>query len=422
MQLIADFHIHSHHAYATSPELTLENIYYWSKLKGIHVIATGDITHPQWFKEIQTKLSEDDTGLLQLKPSYRQEIDTKLPTHSLDKPHRFILSTEVSCIYHRHGKLRKVHLVILFPNIKSVARLNTLLATNTNLQQDGRPTLAMDSYELLHNCLEIDPNIRIIPAHAWTPWFGIFGSKSGFDTLEEAFGDLTSHIRAIETGLSSDPPMNWQLESLDNITLTSSSDAHSLQKLGREATIVDSKPNYLDIIGALDANDDRLTGTIEFYPQEGKYHHDGHRACGINFSPQESNTHQNQCPVCGQPLTLGVLHRIQSLSNRPSKHGHHAKQVHYSIPLVELIAHTLGVKSITSKRVQAMYQKLLQITDEFTLLRSTPISQINLINEPVALAVANMRKGNVHITPGYDGVFGSIRVDHLPRSPQLSLV
>ena len=422
MELVADFHIHSHHAYATSKHLTLENIYLWAKLKGVNLIATGDITHPEWFSQIESKLQETKPGLYSLNSSIKKKIDQDIPKALQPNPCHFILATEVSCIYKRHAKTRKVHLLLLFPNIKTVKQLSQKLSKITNLHQDGRPTLGLDSYHLLQMCLEIDQHIMLIPAHAWTPWFGIFGSKSGFDTLEEAFADLTPHIYAIETGLSSDPQMNWQLSQHDHLTLISNSDAHSLQKLGREATLLSCQLTYQDIAQAIKTNDDRLIGTIEFYPQEGKYHHDGHRDCNVRCNPSQSQKNNNICPTCTKPLTLGVLNRIQSLADRNPTHTHQPKKVDYIIPLAELIAHTLNIKNPQAKRVQTIYQQFINHANEFTLLRKTPASTLAAIHEPTSIAIHNMRQGNVSIQPGYDGVFGAISVDHTPQNPQLNLL
>lgn len=408
MELIVDLHIHSHYAYATSKDMDLAGIYKWGKIKGISVIGTGDITHPAWFREVSEKLEQVDGGLYQLKKSFSKTIDEQLPLSCRTDVLRFIPTVEVSTIYSKNGKVRKIHQVLIFPDLETAGRMNTELAKVGNLHSDGRPTLGLDSKELLRMFNSVTDTGMIIPAHIWTPWFGLFGSKSGFDSLQEAYEELGSHITAIETGLSSDPAMNWLLPELQQVAITSNSDAHSPQKLGREATVIESELSYSEILAALRTNDERLVGTIEFYPEEGKYHLDGHRACGISLSPEETARLQGLCPVCGKGVTVGVQNRVSQLAQ--PNHLEFKKKVEYIIPLTELIAHTLHVKTVTSKRVQQQYVQLIaEYGDEFSILRQVSTAALRHKGfEAVATALDNMRSGNVVITPGYDGVYGVI--------------
>ncbi|MDQ5951076.1 MAG: hypothetical protein QG639_353, partial [Patescibacteria group bacterium] len=351
MQHIVDLHIHSHYSRATSKDMNLSGIYKWGKLKGISIIGTGDITHPAWFREISERLEVGADGLYQLKKSFAEKIDEQLPARFQKTTIHFIPTVEISTIYSKAGKVRKIHQVIVLPDLAAASRMNTELATIGNLSADGRPILGLDSKRLLEIVLSISDQAMIIPAHIWTPWFGMFGSKSGFDSIQEAYEDLSLEIMAIETGLSSDPAMNWQIPELQKVAITSHSDAHSPQKLGREATLINCELSYQNIIEALKTNDERLVGTIEFYPQEGKYHYDGHRGCGVSFSPEESSHLEGICPVCGKGLTIGVENRVQQLSQPNNEQF--KKNVEYIIPLTELIANSLHLKSTNSKKVQA---------------------------------------------------------------------
>lgn len=424
MELIVDLHLHSHYSRATSKDMNLAGIYKWGQLKGISVIGTGDITHPAWYREVSEKLEQTDTGLYQLKKTIANKIDATIPISCRNQSISFIPTVEISTIYSKLGKVRKIHQVVVLPDLLAAARMNKELAKIGNLSADGRPILSLDSKELLTIILSVSDEAMIIPAHIWTPWFGIFGSKSGFDSLMEAYEELATDITVIETGLSSDPLMNWDIPELHQRAITSNSDAHSPQKLGREATVVDCKLSYTDIIETLRTNDNRLTGTIEFYPQEGKYHFDGHRACGISFSPEITAQHQGICPVCGKPLTIGVENRIQQLSHSTTKPFQ--KKVEYIIPLAELIANTLQVKSVLSRRVQEQYHSVLEACgDEFSILRTVDSDVIKKKGfEQLAQAIHNMRTGKVAITPGYDGIYGTVQVfteDSPANTEQLGL-
>ncbi|MBK5277007.1 MAG: DNA helicase UvrD [Desulfuromonadales bacterium] len=403
--LIADLHIHSRYSRGCSRDLSPETLWRWSQLKGIGVVGTGDFTHPGWIAELQDKLESDEGGLLKLRPGL------SLPDvySSCRADVRFLLTSEISCIYRRHDRTRKVHLVLLAPDFPTVARINAALAGIGNLASDGRPILGLDAYVLLEMMLSISPDIMVIPAHAWTPHFSVFGAFSGFDSLEECFGDLTPHIRAIETGLSSDPAMNRRIPALDGIQLISCSDAHSPAKLGREATFFDCPPSYAAITAAL-ATGDGLAGTIEFFPQEGKYYLDGHRDCGICLEPEQTRACGGRCPKCGGKLTVGVLHRVEELASRTvADQPDRFPPFESLVPLVELISSIAGFGT-ASKRVQAIYFTLLErLGSEFYILREASEDAIAAASsQAVATAIVNMRRGIVSISPGYDGKFGRV--------------
>jgi len=299
------------------------------------------------------------------------------------------------------------------PSFETVSAINARLDRIGNLKADGRPILGLDSKELLRIVLESDPRVLYIPAHVWTPWFGLFGSKSGFDRLEDCYDELTPYITAIETGLSSDPAMNWRVSQLDHIAVTSNSDAHSPQKLGREATLVNAGLSFDDIIGAYKTNDERLVGTIEFFPEEGKYHADGHRACNVRFTPEQTREHNGLCPVCGKPLIVGVENRLGEVADRaPGVALNARKKVEYIIPLAEIIAELKVVTSTGGKAVQAEYHTVLaRLGDEFSVLRNVPVEAIKEAGFPLlAIAIDRLRKGDVVREPGYDGVYGTVRV------------
>jgi len=364
MRFIADFHIHSPYSRATSRLLSLENIVSWAVKKGITVVGTGDFTHPKWLSEIYEKLEESGDGFYRLKNRSGSSCKTET---------RFVISGEISCIYKKDGKLRKVHNLILLPDIESAKRLNNRLSRIGNLEADGRPILGLDSRELLDIVLETSPDAFFIPAHVWTPWFSVFGSRSGFDSIEECFGDLSDYIYALETGLSSDPPMNRLLSSLDKYILISNSDAHSPTKLGREANIFDTELNYKDMVQAMKGGDGFL-GTIEFFPEEGKYHLDGHRKCNIYLNPSESISLKNICPVCGNPVTIGVLHRVYELADR--REPKLTKPFYSLIPLNEILSEIIGCGAET-KKVKNAYEKLvLELGSELNILMDVPLGDI----------------------------------------------
>jgi DNA helicase-2/ATP-dependent DNA helicase PcrA len=399
MKFIADFHIHSKYSRATSPRMVLKHLDRWAQLKGIKVLGTGDFTHPDWLKSLKEKLMPVKSGLFKLKNS-------KSDTH-------FVLTTEISCIYSKKGRVRKIHIVLFSPSFKIVEKINTHLGWIGNLKVDGRPILGLDAKELAKIILNVSENCLIVPAHVWTPWFSLFGSRSGFDSIEECFEDYSKYIYALETGLSSSPDMNWRLSALDKITLISNSDAHSPEKIGREANVFDTELNYSKIIEAIKSKDpQKFLYTIEFFPQEGKYHYDGHRDCGISLSPQESKKYNGICPVCGKPLTIGVLSRVEQLSDRPKINKLEGKIPYKNlIPLEEIIAESLGITQGT-KQVQKEYKSLVQTFDnEFEVLLNVSRRELEKITFPeIAEGIIRAREGKVFIAPGYDGVYGEVKI------------
>ncbi len=407
MKFIADFHVHSHFSRATSKDMRPGDIWKWAQLKGVRVIGTGDFTHPKWLKELDEKLEPGGDGLFALRKEHRTE---EVPL-SCRTDVRFILSAEISCIYSKNGKTRKIHSIILAPDFADAARLNLALSRIGNLHSDGRPILGLDAKELLKITLDASPEAMLIPAHAWTPHFSVFGAASGFDAMEECFEDLTPHIHAIETGLSSDPRMNWRISALDGLTLVSNSDAHSAAKIGREANVLDTDISFPSIIKAIKTRKGFL-GTIEFFPEEGKYHYDGHRDCGVCFTPKETIHHNYLCPVCNKKLTVGVMHRIEKLADRDYGFRPEGSPSFMSIvPLPEIIAEGLKC-GVNTKRVESLYFRLLEkLGSEFTILLRSPLDDIERASTPlIREAISRMRAGNVNIAPGYDGEFGKIRI------------
>jgi DNA helicase II / ATP-dependent DNA helicase PcrA len=432
MDLIVDLHVHTHYSRATSKNSNLQGLYYWGKLKGINIIGTGDFTHPQWFAEIRENLEPAEPGLFKLKDELADEIDKQLPETVRNNIIRFVPTVEIATIYSKGGKVRKLHQLLVAPSFTAVSEINARLERIGNLKADGRPILGLDSKELLRLTLEADPRALYIPAHIWTPWFGLFGSKSGFDNLQEAYEELAPEVHAIETGLSSDPGMNYRIKNLDGVTITSHSDAHSPQKLGREATVVRAQLSYDDIMEAIKTNDDRLIGTVEFFPEEGKYHYDGHRACNIRFTPEQTKAHDGMCPVCGKSLVVGVDYRVSELADaqRPADHQpSNPKQVEYIIPLPEILAELHGTKSVSSTKVVADYERAYQrLGNEFYILRHATLEQIREADFGVlAHAIDKMRRRDVVLEPGYDGVFGTIKVfkssaERIETTNQLTLL
>ncbi len=409
MKYIADLHIHSHFSRATSKALNPENLSLWAQKKGITVIGTGDFTHPGWVSELQDKLVEAEDGLYKLRPDLQKTVESQVP-HSCLAPSRFLLSGEISCIYKKNGKTRKVHHLVLMPDLDSVLKLNERLGQIGNITSDGRPILGLDSRDLLEITLEVSERAFFIPAHVWTPWFSVFGSKSGFDTLEECFEDLTGYIHALETGLSSDPAMNRLISFLDNYLMVSNSDAHSPNKLGREANLFDTKLDYAHMIQAM-TNGHGFVGTIEFFPEEGKYHLDGHRKCGIRLQPAETVGYQGICPVCNKSLTVGVLNRVYELSDLAAPKL--SKEFFSLIPLSEIIADLFSC-GVATKKVMFLYERLLsELGAELKILLNIPIIDIETVGGPVlAEAIDRMRRGQVIIEPGFDGEYGIIRLFH----------
>ena len=404
MRTITDFHLHSKWSRACSKELTLPNIARTCERKGIQLIGTSDFTHPAWRKDIGEELDEAGGGAFALK-------DKSSNT-------RFLLSTELSCIYKRGGKVRRVHHLVILPTLAAVDHLiASLVALGCNVKSDGRPILGLDSEELFKFVLDADPRGLLIPAHAWTPWFAVFGSQSGFDALSECFGEMTQYIHAIETGLSSDPAMNRRLSKLDSVFLVSNSDAHSLDKLGREANVFDmEQPGFDELYSILTTRDrKRFIETIEFFPEEGKYHVDGHRACDFWCEPQETKRRKGLCPKCGLPLTVGVMHRVDDLADREAV-PHPTGSVPYRsiIPLAEVVADAMGKKP-AAKAVKVAVERLVADgRTEFGILLDEPLEELPRATSPeVVEAIKRMREGKVTIRPGFDGVYGVISLaDH----------
>lgn len=399
MKIIADFHIHSKYSRATSSQLCLEGLDEWASIKGINLITCSDFTHPVWFKEIESKLEPSEPGLFKLKGS-------KFNT-------RFILTTEISCIYTKNSKVRKIHIVIVAPSVEVVGKINNSLSKIGNLNADGRPILGLDAKELAKIVLDASKDCLIIPAHCLTPWFGIFGSKSGFDSIQECFEEYSEYIYALETGLSADPGMIYRILDGRKVCLISNSDAHSPQKLGREANVFDAEMDYFDITEAIKKRDKKkFLYTLEFYPQEGKYHYDGHRDCGVCLSPEESKRYNNLCPVCTRPLTVGVLNRVEELADKDNdfifEEGIGYKSL---VPLKEIIAESLGV-GVNTKSVDKKYFSLIKNFDsEFNILLNICVSDIAKISGlQIAEGVKRAREGKVSISPGFDGVFGKIQI------------
>jgi DNA helicase-2/ATP-dependent DNA helicase PcrA len=402
---VADLHIHSKYSRACSRDLTLPNLAWWARRKGIAVLGTGDFTHPAWFDHLRENLvPADEPGLYRLGADAEQEVSRKLPPilqSSTDA--RFMLSVEISTIYKRDDRTRKVHHLIYMPDLAAAARFNTALGRIGNLTADGRPILGLDSRDLLEIVLEASPDGYLVPAHIWTPWFSALGSKSGFDTIADCYADLAEHITAVETGLSSDPAMNWRVSSLDRYRLVSNSDAHSPAALAREATLFTGTPDYFAIKAG-----EALAGTIEFFPEEGKYHADGHRACGINWAPEQTREHGGRCPECGKPLTVGVLNRVEELADRTDG-GERDQQVVHLIQLAEILGEINGVGP-KSKTVDGQLNHVVAgLGAELDILRNVPLDDIGQAGgEQLREAIDRLRRGDVRRISGYDGEYGVI--------------
>ncbi|MBN2753862.1 MAG: DNA helicase UvrD [Candidatus Goldbacteria bacterium] len=405
MRIIADFHVHSKYSRATSASMNPVEISEWADKKGISVIGTGDFQHPAYLGELKNRLEEAEPGLYKVKKSKFKS--------------RMVLSTEISHIYKQGEKVRKVHMLVIMPDMLSAEKFSKKLATLGNTGSDGRPILGFPAKDLVKLTLDIAPDAMVIPAHIWTPWFSVFGSKSGFDSLEECFEEQTKYIRAVETGLSSDAVMNHRVSALDNIALISNSDAHSPRKIGREANVFECALEYKTIKNAIYKKDKKkFLYTIEFFPEEGKYHNDGHRLCGINYHPKDAIKNKNICPVCKKPLVLGVLHRVEELADRPWDYVlKGAIPQKHIIPLEEIIADVKDV-SPSSKKVQEAYEKMLvKGGSEFEiLLDRTPEELNNICDEKTAQAIMLVRQEKVNLIPGFDGEFGKISIFKRPDS------
>lgn len=396
MDVIADLHIHSRFSRATSKDISIKNLSKYGRLKGVSLLGTGDFTHPGWRSEIKKELSEDGTGVLRSRDGFP-----------------FLLSCEISSIYTQDGAVRRIHNLVLSPDLETAEQIaDALEDTGVNLKSDGRPICGIPSPELVEIIRGVNEKNEVIPAHIWTPWFSLFGSKSGFGRIEDCFQDQTKHIHALETGLSSDPAMNWKLSSLDRFSLVSFSDSHSFWpwRIGREATMLDLKELcYENVVRAIRTGNG-LGGTIEVDPSYGKYHYDGHRRCGVSLNPKEAEKHNGLCPVCGNPLTTGVLHRVLELADR--KEGYRpegAKPFYSMLPLSEIISHALGT-GVNSKRVWKIHRELVKEmgTEMGTLLRAKRETIERIAGERIADYVLLTREGRINVRPGYDGVYGRI--------------
>jgi len=408
MQIIADLHIHSRFSRACSRNLTLENIATTCTIKGVDMVGSGDFTHPEWFSEMKERLVEKEKGLYVLKSQIANRKST-----------RFICSSEISCIYSKGGKVRRLHILILAPTLETVEKINLVLGKIGHLKSDGRPILGLDAEKLAEIVLNIDEKCIIIPAHIWTPWFAMFGSKSGFDLVEECFGKIADKIFAIETGLSSDPQMNWRVKNLDRMSIISNSDAHSLPNIGREANIFEVEENnlcYDEIIRVIKTKNPReFISTIEFYPEEGMYHFDGHRVCNFSCEPKRSKQLKNICPVCKKPLVIGVLNRVEELAEIDRNENYiDNRRVPYKkiVELDKIIAEALGIKSRASKQVQAEYKNLISnFQNEFNILLNVNLDDLKRKSLPeISEGIARLRAGKLIVKPGFDGEYGQIKI------------
>ncbi len=439
-ELVIDLHLHSRFSRAVSQKMNLANMFLWGRMKGLGLLSVSDFTHPIWLREAKAQLKEVNSGIYTLKNE--KELLTQLPkaTQKEDLSTYFMLSTEVSSIYSEGGKVRRIHNLIFAPSFEVVDKINAaFLARGFNLSSDGRPILGISAQNLIEMLLSIDNKIVLIPCHIWTPWFSMYGSKSGYDRIEDCFGKYASRIFAIETGLSSDPSMNWRINELKNRSVVSFSDAHSMQKMGREATvltsvsgkdILESNITYDNIMNGLIQGREKvfkIDYTIEFYPEEGKYHYTGHRNCNVVQTPQETKKNGRQCPVCGKDLTVGVMHRIDDLANTPEenyvgkKNGHGViwmydkdkKRPGYVnlVPLLEILAESLGV-GVGTQTVNNMFQRLLtELGTEHEILLRTKLSDIERVGGArVREGVERVRSRNIHIVPGYDNTYGIVEI------------
>ncbi|HAZ10853.1 MAG TPA: DNA helicase UvrD [Candidatus Omnitrophica bacterium] len=395
MKFAADFHIHSKYSRATSPDMNIKTLSEYAKLKGVSLLGTGDFTHYLWLEELKTTLKDSGNGLFEY--------------NSVN----FMLTGEISSIYSKNGRVRKIHNVIFAPSFDIADKVNSVLSGYGNIAYDGRPIIGIDAKDLAELLFGISKDIFLVPGHIWTPWFSLFGSKSGFDSIEECFGEYTKDIYALETGLSSDPGMNWQWSKLDRFNLISNSDSHSPQKIGREANVFDIEMSYKAVIDTLKKKDkNKFLYTIEFFPEEGKYHYDGHRACNVRFSPEETRKNKNICPACGKSLTIGVMNRVSELADRSAGFvPENSIPFKRMIPLAEIIADTVGV-GVASKAVNAEYRAIIpRLGTELEVL--TEVNEDKLLRElpiKIAKAIINVRNGNVNILPGFDGEYGTIEI------------
>lgn len=425
--LLADFHTHSRFSWATSRLGSLESLESYARQKGLQLVGTGDFTHPAWRQELAEKLEPAQPGLYTLAPRFRQP-EQILGEGGWPDP-LFVVTGEVSCVYRQEGRARKVHCLILLPGLEAAERLSRRLESFGKLSADGRPVLKLSCRQLLAITLDSCPEALLIPAHIWTPHYSMLGAFSQFDSLEQCFGDLAGHIRAVETGLSSDPPMNWRVPALDGLTLVSNSDAHSPDKLGREANLLDIEPSYQALARAIcQGQQAGWRGTVEFFPQQGKYHWDGCRDCGQRMPPEQAEALGNRCPVCGEKLTMGVEHRVLQLASRPAGfRPENAAPFQRLAPLPEVIAACTGLR-LSSIKVSRAYRRMLALLGpELIILRQTPLEQIDRVAGPwMRLALQRLREGQARCLPGYDGVYGRLQLltpeDRVPGGSPFELL
>jgi len=403
LRVVADLHIHSRFSRATSQNMTIDEITKYAKIKGLKLVGTGDFTHPTWFNELSEKLSEVSDTNLYYSASHPES------------PVRYMLTAEVCTTYYVDGKNKRIHHVIFTPNLETASQINDRLKNYGDLNPDGRPFLEMNSAQLVEEVMEVSDQNEVIPAHVWTPWFSLFGAFSGFDAIEDCYEDMTKHIHALETGLSSDPPMNWRLSSLDRFTLISNSDCHSHWpwRIGREANVLElPKLTYMEVVDTLRKKDNkRFKYTIETNPAYGKYHWSGHRKCNVSLSPQEAIKYGNRCPECGRKLTRGVDQRIEELADRPADYmPENPIGFKRLLPLHEIIKAVLGVSSPATKKVWGIYNQLIaKFGNEYTILIDTPQHELNtVVDSQIAEAIVRVREEKAHVIPGYDGVYGEL--------------
>jgi DNA helicase-2/ATP-dependent DNA helicase PcrA len=419
-RFLVDLHTHSHYSRATSPRLTPDHLEYWARVKGLGIVGTGDCVHPGWMRELEAKLEPAGDGLFRLKDERRLPESRSATGATADpaRDPRFVLTTEIATIYKKGGKVRKLHHVCVFPDFATARKVQARLERIGNIRSDGRPILGMDPKDLLAIVLESSPRSCLIPAHIWTPWFAVLGSMSGFDTIEECFEDLTGEIFAVETGLSSDPPMNRSCSFLDRFRLVSNSDAHSPERLGRESNILETDLDYGAVFRALKMGEG-FRGTVEFYPEEGKYHFDGHRKCGVRWSPSETRAHDAVCPACGRPVTLGVMHRVAALADRDlggtrprsGKAARGGARHHSTTGLPELLGEILGKGSKTKAAMRAYFEIVRTPGPEYDVLLFRPEEEIKArCGEILAEGIRRLRAGEVLVEAGYDGEYGRVTV------------
>ena len=409
MSFYADLHVHSRYARATSPNADLIELAWWARRKGITVLGTGDFTHPVWFGELKQGLVPAEPGLFRLRDELDRAVVERLP-RSCRGSLRFLLTVEVSTAFRRDGRARRMHHLLYVPELETAATLSDRLGRSGNLTEDGRPTLAMDAGDLLEATLESGDGAYLVPAHVWTPWVGVLSATTGFDSIEACYGELARHLFAVETGLSADPPMNWRVSRLDRFRSVSYSDAHAPSRLGREATEFATELDYFAIRRALETGDG-LQGTVEFFPEQGRYHLSGHRRCGVRLEPAEARRARMRCPVCGKRLTMGVLQRVEDLADRPAGvRPAGAASWRNLLALDEVVAGVTGVGP-TSKTVRRTIDAMVELLGpELPILERLPLEGIDKAGFPaVAEAIGKVRRGEVVRDPGFDGQYGSFR-------------